>query len=317
MKDPRESSRRKAPVVTLLKVFALSVFAPITLAQPLLVAIPRAEMARLVYSSERGNDRVDVAAGALKYVESADQEGYKPEQSILLTARRRSYVYDYRADVSAYQLADETENQLRRAGYQIVYRCQRAACGEIDGWKVFLGNAVSGVEATQYYVLARKNRVDNSASFVQIYANDIRQAPRLIANVYEGEVVIDAVDGLVQIPFSLNSAELTAGGRDVLRRFVGQLIGAGVNGIKAIEVSGYTDAVGDEHRNQQLSQQRADVIVRWLRGEAALRALTITARAGGIAGEAQESPASVNPYRRAEIKVLRTGDKGAGNIAAK
>lgn len=294
-------------------------------ADSLPISLPFANRAQLVERSARGADRVEVVAGALNYIETDKQEGYQAEESIPLTGSQETFVYDYRAGISAYQLNDEVENQLRRSGYQIVYRCQRFACGEFEGWKVFLGRRVSGVESSQYFVLGRKQRADTSVNFVQVYTNDIRESPRLIANVYEGELAVDIAatadgEGTIEIPFALNSAELTLGGREALRRFVAQLSSAGVSGIKRIEVAGYTDAQGTSERNHQLSTQRADVIARWLRAEEKLQGVTIVALAGGVGvdNDARPKVAAIqnNRYRKAAIKVIREANKTAEKVAA-
>lgn len=286
-------------------------------------ALPFADKARLLQQKERGFDRVDVVAGPLKYVETASEEGYKAGRSIPVTGRMNSYVYDFRPGISAYQLNDEMENRLRMAGYQIVYRCQGSECGELDGWRVFLGKYVSGVESSQYYVLARRVRADTAQQFVQIYANDIGRSPRLIAHTYEAEILLDtkgraegAGERIVEIPFSIDSAELTIGGREALRRFVAQLVKSGTADVRSIEVAGYTDAQGTAQRNEQLSQQRAEVIARWLRGEEMLQGVAIATRAGGIAVKSGDAKSvAANLYRKADIKVVLKEQKGDAQAA--
>ncbi|MET0377920.1 MAG: OmpA family protein, partial [Spongiibacteraceae bacterium] len=237
--------------------------------------------------------------------------------------RQHSYVYDFRPGISAYQLNDEMENRLRRAGYLIVYRCQGSECGEIDGWRVFMGKYVSGIECSQYYVLARRVRSDAAQQLIQIYANDIGRSPRLIAHTYEAEVLVDVSGrelgkGNVEIPFGIDSAELTLGGREALRRFVAQLVKSGIVGVESIEVAGYTDAQGTAARNEQLSSQRAEAIAQWLRGEEMLTGITIATRVGGVAMDPQNAKSvTTSPYRKAEIKVVRASEKEADKVVAK
>ncbi len=92
----------------------------------------------------------------------------------------------------------------------------------------------------------------------------------------EGEV--DAMVMLSDVLFDFADASLEPAALDVLASVAEKL-----DGVSSIEITGHTDAIGDEDFNVLLGQQRADAVRDWLVVNTGLTADVITARGVGEA----------------------------------
>ncbi len=92
----------------------------------------------------------------------------------------------------------------------------------------------------------------------------------------DGEV--DAMVMLSDVLFNFGDASLEPASLDVLRGVAEKL-----DNVQAIEITGHTDAVGDEDFNLALGQRRADAVRDWLVANTGLSADVITARGVGEA----------------------------------
>lgn len=270
--------------------------------------VPHAASAVVVAQSRRGPERVALAAGRMTYSDAVDNEGYLPAHSIAVVAERRSRAFDYAAGLTAFQLGDRAELALRERGYRIAFRCARAACGDSDGWRLFLGDALAGSEGSQHYLLAWREIDARTREYAQYYVADLHGRARLLLNTFVGQPLAERGVDSLQPPlyFSPGSAELSLQARETLRDWVDA---AGLVAGSTIEVTGYADPQGVPARNQTLSQQRAVVVARWLEAEAALAGIRVVTVVGGV--DAQAGQAGQHPLadgRRVEMRVIR-GEK--------
>jgi outer membrane protein OmpA-like peptidoglycan-associated protein len=92
----------------------------------------------------------------------------------------------------------------------------------------------------------------------------------------DGEV--DAMIMLSDVLFSFGDASLEPAALDVLAG-----VAAKLDGVPSIEITGHTDAIGDEDYNLALGQRRADAVRDWLIANTALTADVVSARGVGEA----------------------------------
>ncbi len=92
----------------------------------------------------------------------------------------------------------------------------------------------------------------------------------------EGEV--DAMVMLSDVLFSFGDASLEPAALDVLGGIAEKL-----DGVTSLEITGHTDAIGDEDFNLALGQRRADAVRDWLVANTDLTADVVTARGVGEA----------------------------------
>lgn len=92
----------------------------------------------------------------------------------------------------------------------------------------------------------------------------------------DGEV--DAMVMLSDVLFSFGDASLEPAALEVLRGVAEKL-----DGVPSIEITGHTDAIGDESYNLSLGQRRADAVRDWLVANTVLTADVVSARGVGEA----------------------------------
>ncbi len=112
---------------------------------------------------------------------------------------------------------------------------------------------------------------DDAPSLEEIAASD----PNLEVTTNEaGEV--DAMVMLSDVLFGFGDASLQAAALDTLRGVADKL-----DGVASIEITGHTDAIGDEAFNTALGQRRADTVRDWLVANTDLTADVVAARGVG------------------------------------
>src|SRR5690606_23647343 len=137
-----------------------------------------------VAQSRRGYERIELPIGPIRYSGAVDNYGHFPEQSITEVASRRSRAVDCPGGVTAIELGDRAEAALRRQNYRIAFRCTGQDCGDLDGWRLFMGDAVAGQADSQYYLLAWREGEGGSREYAQYYVADLHGRPRLLLNTY-------------------------------------------------------------------------------------------------------------------------------------
>lgn len=124
----------------------------------------------------------------------------------------------------------------------------------------------------------------------------------------EGEV--DAMVMLSDVLFEFGDASLEPAALDVLRGVAEKL-----DGVTSIEITGHTDAIGDEDFNLALGQRRADAVRDWLVANTDLTADVVSARGVGEAdpiAENQNADGSDNPDGRAQNRRVEFTLPGEG-----
>jgi pentapeptide MXKDX repeat protein len=146
---------------------------------------------------------------------------------------------------------------------------------------------------------------DTSPSLAEIAASD----PNLdVTTNEEGEV--DAMVMLSDVLFSFGDASLEATALDTLRGVADKL-----DGVTAIEITGHTDAIGDEAFNEALGQRRADAVRDWLVANTDLTAEVVSARGLGevdpiapnVTDAGADNPAGRAQNRRVEFTLPEEG----------
>ncbi len=103
--------------------------------------------------------------------------------------------------------------------------------------------------------LAARLQTSRAEEVVQASAQQMQQAPNIGNLTVQGEV-----------QFQTGSAQLTAVGQQTLDRLAAEISEFSAASV-GIKVQGHTSRTGPADLNQQLSQQRADVVVSYLRGK--------------------------------------------------
>jgi outer membrane protein OmpA-like peptidoglycan-associated protein len=124
----------------------------------------------------------------------------------------------------------------------------------------------------------------------------------------EGEV--DAMVMLSDVLFEFGDATLELAALDVLAGVAEKL-----DGIAALEITGHTDAVGDDQFNLDLGQRRADAVREWLVANTNLSADILTAQGVGEADpilpnlndDGTDSPEGRAANRRVEFTIPDAG----------
>jgi outer membrane protein OmpA-like peptidoglycan-associated protein len=257
-----------------------------------------------VAQSRRGYEHIELPTGPIRYSEAADNEGYFPGQSITIVASRHSRAVDYPGGITAFELGDRAEAALRQQNYRIAFRCTGQGCGDTDGWRLFLGDAVAGQVDSQYYLLAWREGEEGSREYAQYYVADLHGRPRLLLNTYFGEPLAQRPEtGPLPVYFSTGSAVLSVHARESLRDWVA---GMKLEPGSQLEVTGYADPQGSLRNNIDLSRERAAAVARWLAADSALAGIAIKRVAGGVdasAGAAGER-VPLNRARRAEVRII-------------
>jgi outer membrane protein OmpA-like peptidoglycan-associated protein len=125
----------------------------------------------------------------------------------------------------------------------------------------------------------------------------------------EGEV--DAMVMLSDVLFSFGDASLEPAALDVLRGVAEKL-----DGVPSIEITGHTDAVGDEGYNLALGQRRAEAVREWLVANTVLTADVVSARGVGevdpiapnLTDDGVDSPEGRAQNRRVEFTLPDTDE---------
>lgn len=275
--------------------------------------VPFSASAMVVDQYRRGHEHIDLAAGSMMYSDEPDNEGYLPESVISVVAQRRSRVFDYPSGFTAFQVGDNAEIMLRRLGYRIEYRCSRKACGDSDGWGLFMGDGLAGSENSQHYLLASRKIMPGRSEYAQYYVADLHGRPRLLLNTFIGEPLSEKSiqpGQSVAVPFLPDSAELTLQAREILREWVERNRLASES---TLEVIGYAEPHVLEAGKHTLEQRRVDTVARWLSAEAALSGMRVTTAV--IAGDTGASKQAPDPGH-VELRILQAKspptDKPAG-----
>jgi len=285
----------KATVAMLItSVFAVGIAAPVLASEAPLWS--RFHNASLFSRSEKIYDKLDLVAGSIVYVNDKKDEGYRPEKMVSLNAKLSQKVYDYPKNTSALLIFEDMQAELTRGQFETLYQCEGAACGDLDGWRLYLSPFIAGDTKSQRYLLAKHMGRDGIEWYVQFYAIDIGGKPRAVMSVIEHgkrpamglalnkEVMrIDnarsvATLDMLQIKFGPGSAILTPQSQSVIQAIAAKIQ---QQKIAKVEMVGYTDNQGDMASNMALSQARAQAVVDALKAQAGMEQVQMFAQGQG------------------------------------
>ena len=247
-------------------------------AQTLLQGLPGATQHQ---SRVKKQDVYQLITGAMVYItdtESTEQEGYVPQKSEELSGRIERTIYDYEASESAYNINLNMKTSIIDAGFDIIFECEREACGDVNGWKLYLSKEIEGGHASQYYIVAKHARKGGGDWYVSFYVNDIANRPRSVVDViHTGKIKPDPVvidyslladtleaNGHVDIPgikFLFNSHILEQT-HHLSLGWVGHMLKN--NKDMKVVLVGHTDNVGRAEYNRKLSESRANTVKQFL-----------------------------------------------------
>lgn len=221
--------------------------------------------------------RFSFIAGPLIYQDRDSERytrGYRPKAQSVVSGTRWREVYDYPSDYMAYGVYEAVTERLVEAGYESVYACRRRACGDVAGWRLYIGPRADGSPAHQYYFLGRaESDGEVAAPHVAVYVNELDGQPRVILDYavpewgYESaQGGADGAGGPVGEPvFFSKGASHVAGRFDARLRAIAERAGRLGDGGRLVVV-GHSDRDGDLLTNICLSNQRAlsvrDALVR-------------------------------------------------------
>lgn len=204
--------------------------------------------------------------------------------------------------VTATQIYRTYETQLTKAGFKIVFNCRTSECGDmpmhfvrehVEG-STALGNSMVGdkgsfivatgsYENDPYYVIVvvGEDRRDNNSRYL---LNIIRQE-NLDTDKVDVTSVTDRLEtegrfAFYGIHFDLNSAELKPESTEALQVMADYLVQIPDSEVLIV---GHTDNSGNFELNMELSQKRADTVVKRLSADFAIDAKRLTAVGVGMA----------------------------------
>jgi outer membrane protein OmpA-like peptidoglycan-associated protein len=168
------------------------------------------------------------------------------------------------------------------------------------------------VTVCQYKVLFDGKQIARSFYWKPASCADLVRepvAPTAVAKAAPAAPRVLSADAL----FAFDKAELSLAGRQALHDLTAELKEQG-DALRAVYITGYTDRLGDDARNQALSQQRADAVKRYLvaQGVPADRILTVGfGEADPVKDCTADSRAQLiaclAPNRRVEVRIHRGG----------
>lgn len=231
----------------------------------------------------------EAISGPIQYIEDAQgDEGYSAPNIKQLNGRYERKVYDFPENYSAKQLFSRMSAELNMDGYEIIFSCTQQMCGEVPGWKLFLGKWVEGTEDNQYYLLATNEKSGNKSHIIALYINEFSNQPRIIIDEVTEPSPVPALPSPENfaadtVYFYSNSHRLSSDQKKRLQKMAesyqeGQW-----------EVVGFSDNTGSTDYNLSISKRRANEVIKQLVDFEKLSAANFIAIAKG-----QSAPAATN-----------------------
>ncbi|MCF6298616.1 MAG: OmpA family protein [Thiomicrorhabdus sp.] len=221
-------------------------------------------------------ERYDLIVGSMLYQEEDNDfysKGYRPGDTKVIEGAVVREIYDYPVQLSSVGLYRRLVASLHRQKYTELYHCERALCGEVAGWGLYLGSDVVGESHTQYY-LAYSKSVGNQVQYVSAYINQVDNEARLIiervsfpsrtvgVNIHltelnppivypkiKGDKILD-----VSILYANNAKKPSKNMLGLLAEFASYI---NANPVKNFAVVGHSDDQASAQYNLELSLKRA------------------------------------------------------------
>jgi outer membrane protein OmpA-like peptidoglycan-associated protein len=235
------------------------------------------------FSSEHADfGRYELILGKLAYQYPAspeEVEGFRAEASEVFEGRIERKVFDLGAGVGTLTALSTIKSVISGEGFNLVFSCEQALCGSVKGWGVFYPEQLDGAQSDQYYISAiypengppervmsahvsmvgdrTRVTIDEVALLV-----DFKRSIHNYANAIMSYWLEEGFEkGLPISGYGLGSSELTLTMK-LKYKAVAELIHSNL-GI-SISILGYTDYIGDEGANKDLSLVRARTVAEFL-----------------------------------------------------
>lgn len=215
-----------------------------------------------------------------QYPDSPEEvEGFVAESSKVFEGRIDRTVYDMTSSIGTLKALSVIEELIYDQDFKVAFSCERTSCGSIKGWGVYYPQQADGSQSDQYYVSAIYPKSGPPERVVSAHISMVGGRTRvtideisLLVNVersihnyansvmnYWSENGFDR--GLSISGYGLGSSELTTT-MMLKSRAIAKIIDR--NPGISLRILGYTDQVGDESVNDDLSAVRAKTMADFL-----------------------------------------------------
>lgn len=256
----------------------LTLFAGSLQAQSLVSAYPGATVFE---ESQKTYTSYQVIESEIAYVIETgtfSEEGYLPKLTSRVEGEVSQRVYDHRKEDSAVEIFKEIRAELDRKGFKTIFSCEKEACGDVAGWRLYFSRYVDGDILGQHYLLAQNPNLKNGNWFLAFYVNEFSGRPRSIVHtVNTGDVVFRSYHirtdllgpwllksegpSYDDVLFAFDSAELSSAVEQYLTDITEKL--RKDNSIR-LSIEGHADKMGSNQYNQALSERRAFAVMEYL-----------------------------------------------------
>src|SRR5690554_639975 len=235
----------------------------------------------LIEKSKKDADIYQLVLGPMEYREAqldGEQEGYAPARQQEIYGEVIQTVFDHSNLDSAKLLNERMLKRIEQDGFEVLFHCDRTACGDVQGWALYISNHIAGDDDRQFYTVAKHPSSVGGDWYLVYYISDIGSQPRTIIDLIHTGVQPDrriafdqtrlgdklVQDGKFTLPnvlFGLNSATMTEAAYAALDEVAKSLK---QHSNLSLYVVGHTDDTGTLEYNMQLSQQRAKAVADYL-----------------------------------------------------
>jgi outer membrane protein OmpA-like peptidoglycan-associated protein len=144
------------------------------------------DQARLVQQRDVIDGEFELISGPMLYQKHEDaffSKGYRPRSTVKLTGTLRREIHDLPGSKAAYGVYRRVVEALQEAGFEPVYQCRQQACGNAEGWPLYLGPLIGGpAQAQHYYLGAAAGKASLPAPYVAIHVNELEGQARLLVD---------------------------------------------------------------------------------------------------------------------------------------
>lgn len=235
------------------------------------------------YSNQQTDfSKYELLVGTLTYLypSSPDEtEGFKAEKSENYEGRIDRKVLDLPSGVGSLTAFNLAEKILQKEGYRIAFSCEGNSCGSIKGWSAFYPDQADGSQSDQFYLSAIypengptervfSAHISKIGKNVRVTLDEVTllvDLERSIQNYADAVLAYWSGKGLgMELPVSgygLGSHKLTETMKLKLRA-IAKMIDSDTD--LAVKLLGYTDGLGAEKFNEELSLARAKSVADFL-----------------------------------------------------
>ncbi|RBP51373.1 OmpA family protein [Arenicella xantha] len=265
----------------------------------------------------KSNTMTTIIEGPIKYQESVQDGfsvGYRPSQSHDIAGTFCQEVYDFDESASALSVFQSLRSAYLQNGKSLSFECQRAECGEVEGWSLYLNKYIAGNSDNQYFLLSSISNGSQYLSATMVYVSEFDSRPRLVLTSVHDLALRNVVglglaasfpaEGSGQTPAEkLGSVYFDVGQSNVTDTTKLDALIQGVRDASATDrflVVGFTDTAGSAQTNFTLSELRAQHLVEALVQQAGIDKERLFHVGGGethVAGRSPSLARKVDIYR--------------------